>query len=125
MLLSVTHLSESANDLLRYFETNVKESFKLLDQTGEQYNRDAALYQEMSLKLASTAETLSNAITALKDTLMKVVSATNDGAQGAAVIAEEASRILAGSENVLTKAITADESAARLKDAVSMFVIPE
>ncbi len=125
VLLSVTHLSESANDLLRYFETNVKESFKLLDQTGEQYNRDAALYQEMSLKLASTAETLSNAITALKDTLMKVVSATNDGAQGAAVIAEEASRILAGSENVLTKAITADESAARLKDAVSMFVIPE
>jgi hypothetical protein len=125
VLLSVTHLSESANDLLRYFETNVKESFRLLDQIGEQYNNDAALNQEMSLKLTSTAETLSGAIAALKDTLMKVVSATNEGAQGAGVIAEEASKILAGSENVLTKAISADESASRLKEAVSKFVIPE
>lgn len=125
VLLSVTHLSESANDLLNYFETNVKESFKLLEHIGEQYNHDAALNQEMAIRLASTAETLSNAITALNETLMKVVTATNDGARGAAVIAEEASRILVGSESVLTKAISADESASRLKDAVSKFVIPD
>ena len=125
VLLSVNHLSESANGLLNYFETNVKNSFMLLDKTGEQYNEDAALYQEMSLKLASTAESLTAAITALNETLMKVVYATNDGAKGAAVIAEEASRILSGSENVLSKAISADESASRLKEAVSKFVIPE
>jgi len=125
VLLSVNHLSESANGLLNYFETNVKNSFMLLDKTGEQYNEDAALYQEMSLKLASTAESLTVAITALNETLMKVVYATNDGAKGAAVIAEEASRILSGSENVLSKAISADESASRLKEAVSKFVIPE
>jgi methyl-accepting chemotaxis protein len=125
VLLSVTHLSESANGLLNYFESNVKNSFKLLDKTGEQYNEDAALYQEMSLKLASTAESLSEAIIALNDTLMKVVHATNDGAKGAAVIAEEASRILSGSEDVLSKAVSADESASRLKDVVAKFVIPE
>ena len=125
VLLSVTYLSESANGLLNYFESNVKNSFKLLDKTGEQYNEDAALYQEMSLKLASTAESLSEAIIALNDTLMKVVHATNDGAKGAAVIAEEASRILSGSEDVLSKAVSADESASRLKDVVAKFVIPE
>ena len=125
VLLTVNHLSESANGLLNYFETNVKNSFMLLDKTGEQYNEDAALYQEMSLKLASTAESLTAAITALNETLMKVVYATNDGAKGAAVIAEEASKILSGSENVLSKAISADESASRLKEAVSKFVIPE
>jgi len=125
VLLSVNHLSESANGLLNYFETNVKNSFMLLDKTGEQYNEDAALYQEMSLKLASTAESLTAAITALNETLMKVVYATNDGAKGAAVIAEEASRILSGSEDVLSKAISADESASRLKEVVAKFVIPE
>ena len=125
VLLTVNHLSESANGLLNYIETNVKNSFMLLDKTGEQYNEDAALYQEMSLKLASTAESLTAAITALNETLMKVVYATNDGAKGAAVIAEEASKILSGSENVLSKAISADESASRLKEAVSKFVIPE
>ncbi len=125
VLLSVNHLSDSASGLLNYFETNVKNSFKLLDQTGEQYSQDAAFYQEMSLKLSSTAESLSEAITALNNTLIKVVFATNDGARGASVIAEEASRILLGSEDVLAKAVSANESAERLKNVVSSFIITE
>lgn len=125
VLLSVNHLSESANELLTYFKTNVKDSFQLLDQTGEQYNYDAEFYQEMSFKLASTAESVSKAIIALNTTLEKVVRATNDGARGSTIIAEEASRILIGSENVLEKAISADENASKLREAVSKFIIVE
>ena len=125
VLQSVNHLSESANDLLNYIETNVKESYSLLDMTGEQYNQDAMLYQEMSLKLASTAESLSAAILQLNNTIEKVVTATNDGAKGASVIAKEASRILVGSEDVLKKAISADENALKLREAVSKFVIDD
>lgn len=125
VLKSVKHLSESANDLLNYVDTNVKESFELLDKTGEQYNQDAVFYQEMSLKLASTAEQLSHAIKALDSTIGKVVSATEDGARGATIIADEATRILSGSENVLRKAISADKNAEELMQAVSKFKLSE
>ncbi len=122
---SVKHLSESANDLLNYVDTNVKDSFELLDKTGEQYNQDAVFYQEMSLKLAATAEQLSHAIGALDTTIGKVVSATEDGARGASIIADEATRILSGSENVLHKAISADMNAEQLMQAVSKFRLSE
>ncbi len=118
---SVQNLSESAKSLLTYVDTHVTDSFNLLDKTGEQYNHDAEFYQEMSLKLASTAEQLSKAIGALDSTIGKVVTATMDGAKGASVIAEEASRILSGSENVLNKAVSADKNAEELMQAVSKF----
>lgn len=125
VLLSVNNLSESADELLNYIETNVNESYNLLDRTGEQYNQDARLYQEMSMKLFSTAESLSSAILQLNNTIEKVAAATNDGAKGASVIADEASKILIGSEDVLNKAVSADENASRLREAVEKFIIDD
>lgn len=56
------NLAMSSQDILNYIDNNVKADYELLLQTGEQYQNDAKLINDISIEVTSSAKSMNNSI---------------------------------------------------------------
>ncbi|SEV83973.1 methyl-accepting chemotaxis protein [[Clostridium] fimetarium] len=67
------NLSISAQDILEYIETNVKSDYELLLQTGDQYQDDAKLINNISTEITSSAKLMNTSIEEISNVINFVI----------------------------------------------------
>lgn len=70
------NLSSSSQDILEYIDNNVKADYQLLLETGEQYENDAKLINNISSEVTASAQTMNQFIKEIRKVIDNVVEMT-------------------------------------------------
>lgn len=120
---AVDNLSESSNRLLVFMNTDVSDDYNTMISVGDKYSNDAEFVNKLVTEFSSTSEELLASITDVLKTIEGVAQAASEGAEGTTDIASTVSEVNSKSNYVLEEALKAKESAVRLKEEISKFVI--
>jgi len=120
---SVQVLSESAEQVLGFLEDKVVKDYDMLAVTGEQYNNDAQLLNEMVTNLSATTQQLYASIQTMAKAINDVAVASEEGASETSDLANEAAVIVERTNEVLKKTNDVNKSADRLLELVSIFKV--
>ena len=89
VVASVDNLASSSNDLLGFVSNDVDKDYKMMLLATEQYNADAASVNNMIMDFSATSEELLASMQNMIKAISEISSATNEGAEGTANIAEK------------------------------------
>ena len=123
VVLSVTNLWNSSEELLDFIEKQVLNDYKSQVETGEKYDRDAELVDALVTDFAATAQQLDASIQSIIKAIGEVASAANEGAEGTAEIARKSSVVAERSDEVIRQADISRESTEKLLELVERFKI--
>ncbi|MCX7841561.1 MAG: methyl-accepting chemotaxis protein [Clostridia bacterium] len=118
---AVEGLSCNSEKILEFIDKSVMTDYKKLIETGEQYHKDAELFNGMMTEFSATAQQLNASISAMVTAIEEVSSSVIEGAKGSedintkiAVISEEINKVmLLSGENL--------NSIAKLEQLISKF----
>jgi methyl-accepting chemotaxis protein len=88
-----SNLSISSQDVLHYLNTNVKDDYVLLLQTGDQYENDAKLINHISSELTSSAKMMNSSIDKISKVIDVVVDMSDKTSQSTKEINQSLSKI--------------------------------
>jgi methyl-accepting chemotaxis protein len=120
---SVQILSESAEQVLGFLEDKVVKDYDMLAVTGEQYNNDAQLLNEMVTSLSATTEQLYASIQTMAEAINDVAVASEEGASETSDLANKAADIVERAGDVMKKTNDVNKSIDRLLELVSIFKV--
>mgnify|MGYP000880146762 CR=1 FL=1 len=120
---SVQNLSVSAEQVLEFLENKVLKDYDMFVETGEQYNDDAMLIDEMVADFSATSEQLYASVQGMVSAITDVASAAEKGAAETSEMAEEAEVIVNRTNEVLKQTHAVNESSNKLLDIVSLFKV--
>ncbi|NLM73299.1 MAG: methyl-accepting chemotaxis protein [Clostridiaceae bacterium] len=123
VLESVQSLSGSVEQVLDFLENYVVKDYEMLVETGEQYNNDAQLLNEMVTNLSATTEQLYASINSMSKAINDVASASEEGASETTELANEAEEIARRTREVLKQIQDVNKSAEKLLELVSIFKV--
>jgi len=123
VVTAVKSLQEGAIELLDYLNRQVVPDYVKLVKTGEQYNEDSVIFDELTTGLSSTSENLLASIYDISVALNEVSDATNEGANGIVTIAQKTGDIVKLSNNVITLSNKSKDSTDKLVEMVAKFKI--
>lgn len=109
VVTSVGKLTYSSNQMLEFFQTNVKDDYTLFINTSEQYSNDANYVDQLVTDFSDTAQSLTDSIQDLLKAIEGIASASSDGAEGTTNIARKAS-------SISEKAMKVEHQASSIKD---------
>lgn len=120
---SVNVLSETAEQVLGFLEHRVVKDYHRMVVTGEQYNQDAQLVNDMVTSLSATTEELYASIQSMTKAINDVAVASEAGAMETSDLANEVAMIVKRTGEVLQKTQDVNQSADRLLKTVSIFKV--
>lgn len=120
---SVHILSDSAEQVLRFVEDKVVKDYDMLVETGEQYDNDAQLLNDMVTNLSATTEELYASIQNMAQAIDHVAEASEEGAEETIELAGEVAVIAKKTVEILQKTNDVSKSADRLLELVSVFKV--
>jgi methyl-accepting chemotaxis protein len=120
---AVKALVKDAATLLDYVEHTVIHDYGILVHTGEQYYTDANTVNEMVTEIKRISDQLQTSIHYVKQAIQEVAAASNQGAEGAAVISEKSTSIVSQTEKVVKQTKANKESVDVLNEMVQFFQI--
>lgn len=118
---SVGNLTLCSQEAIRFLDQTVIGDYELLVQSGEQYYRDAAFFEQLLGELNETAEGVRDAIHAMTVSISEITQVNNQFARDTQVIAEQAGGILLKSREVAGAAGRTQESADELRSGIDHF----
>jgi methyl-accepting chemotaxis protein len=120
---SVKNLSDSSNKLLIFMNTNVSHDYDTLLGVADRYNKDAEFVDSLVTEFSATSEELLASVDTMLTAIDEVTRAANEGAAGTVDIAERVSQANSKSEYVLQETLKVKESAKKLDDQISKFIV--
>lgn len=117
------NLSIGAQELLNFLSDEMKPSYELLMNSGEQYSEDAEFVNRMSEEISSAVGTMSNSIEQVSASIQSVSSIAQQSAAGTEEISSTVGTSVETIEEVVKSARNQAETAAKLKELVSKFKI--
>lgn len=120
---SVENLSLSAKSLLSFIEQQVIPDYQKLVTTGEQYEYDAKLVNDLMSEFSKISKDIKYSVEQFHITIEQIADASGDGAAGAVNIAERVQTITEESSKVLKLTAVSGESCDALDKVVSIFVL--
>lgn len=120
---SVEEIVTASTQLLTFMDTRVIKDYKILVETGEQYNSDANTVDEMVSELTKSAEQLKESITYIRRAVDEVTTASQEGAKGSSDIADKSTSIFQETDQVHAQSNKNKEIAAKLIQLVQFFKI--
>lgn len=123
VLESVGNLSGSSLNILNFIDTRVRKDYEALVETGEQYNNDAKLVNDIMTELSATSEELAASIDNMVKAIQEIGTAVNEETEGTSQIAERTFEVTAKSKEVLDCAYRAKDSTVSLLSLVSKIKI--
>ncbi|WP_435788209.1 methyl-accepting chemotaxis protein [Clostridium sp.] len=123
VVTAVDSLKESSTELLNYLDTQVVPDYQKLVNTGDQYNDDSIIFDELVTDLSATSEQLLASIHDISTALNEVSSTSTEGASSIGIIAEKTSNIVKMSNDVISISNNSKESTEKLVEMVSKFKI--
>lgn len=125
VLQSVENLTKNSSQLLEFINLQVLKDYETLVKTGEQYNEDANVVNEIVTDLSATSEELASSIQNIMKAIQGIATASNEGAQGTTQIAERVSNITIEVKEVSENIQNTKEIAEVLLESVSVLQITE
>lgn len=120
---AVSNLVEAAESMLGFMDSQVKKDYDAMQETGERYSEDARYVEELVTDFSATSEELLASIQSMLTAISETGSATNEGAEGAGVIAAGAEQIIGRSGSIVAEMEEIKLSSAQLLSAVSRFKV--
>jgi methyl-accepting chemotaxis protein len=118
---SVQNLSNSATNVLDFIDEEVIKEFEETINTADQYNKDAAMFNDMMVDFSATSQQLNASITNITNSIKEVTTAVNEGAAGVEDIASKSNDIVGKTNDVNNLSEVNAENARILKELVSKF----
>ncbi|MFV0343008.1 MAG: methyl-accepting chemotaxis protein [Anaerocolumna sp.] len=118
---AVEGLIDDSKNLLAFVDDEVIKDYKTMVETGEQYNKDAYMVEEVVVDVKKSTDKLMESIQYIKKAIDEVALATNEGAIGSSEIAEKSSSIADKTSDVLEQAKSNEESVAKLYELIKFF----
>lgn len=112
------NISNNAEQVLKHLDTNVKEDYEILIDTGNKYQEDARFISKMSTEIAGTAEAMLSAIEEVSEAIQSVAAT----AQGSATISEDIMRSINEASLSLEEVAKSTQSQAELAEKLSTLV---
>jgi methyl-accepting chemotaxis protein len=123
IIAAVVDLSSSSSEILEFIDGHVLKDYETLVSTSEEYSHSSVGMNDMVMDFSASSEELFATIRNMVQTIDNITSASNEEAQGAYNIAQEASAIAGKSNEVIKLAETTKDKSNSLVDAVSVFKI--
>lgn len=123
VLESVHNLSECSEQVLDFLENKVVRDYDMLVETGEKYNNDARMIDDIVADFSATSEELYSSVHSIMKAINDVAAAATEGSAETTDMAGEAGLVAAKAVEVMELARMVRESAEKLLNAVSLFKI--
>lgn len=120
---AVENLAQDAKRLLEFLATDVAASYDMFDGVAEAYNQDAEEIDALISDFSATSQELLASIDGVLDAMDEIANATNEGAQGTTDIAQKTLDVKSRTEEVSGEVDKCDNTAKRLNEEISVFVI--
>lgn len=118
---AVKNLADSSNQILDFIDKDVLGDYNKLIETGEQYHKDAELFNQTMEEFSATAEELNASITEIVKAINDVTVTINDGARDVENIAAKTTSVMGKIGSVKKSADENNESAENLNKLVEKF----
>lgn len=118
-----SNLSENSQDLLGFIENNVKKDYKLLVDTGVQYEKDAEFVSDMSEEIATYAKSLSTSLDQVSNAIQTVSATAEESAAGTEEITVSINDTTMSVVDVAKSVQNQAELAQMLNNLVQKFII--
>ncbi|WP_379137847.1 methyl-accepting chemotaxis protein [Paenibacillus sp. sgz500958] len=123
VLESVRGIRLASEKALEFIDQTVIHDYSRLVDTGEQYFKDAATFENLVVDFSATSEELLASIQTVSQSIKEVTISNNESAVGTHDIAERTAEMLSKSEDMSNLMKTTEDTALKLIEAVSRFKI--
>lgn len=123
VLESVHNLSECSEHVLDFLENKVAKDYDMLVETGEKYNSDARMIDDMVADFSATSEELYSSVQSIMRAINDVAEAASEGSAETMDMANEANIVVAKADEVMEQAKIVRDSAEKLLSVVSVFKV--
>jgi len=123
VLESVHHLAECSEQVLDFLENKVAKDYDTLVETGEKYNSDANMIDDMVADFSATSEELYSSVHSIMRIINDVAEAATEGSAETMDMANEANIVAAKANEMLEQARIVKNSADKLLSVVSLFKV--
>lgn len=123
VLESVHNLSVCSEHVLDFLENKVVRDYDILVETGEKYNSDARMIDDMVTDFSATSEELYSSVHTIMKAINDVAEAATEGSAETTDMASEANIVAAKACEVMEQARVVKQSAKKLLNVVSLFRI--
>ena len=120
---SVQNLAENSQQVLKFLDNQVVKDYDMMVDTGEQYNKDALLIDNMVTDFSATSQELTASIQNMLKAISEVTAATNEGASGTTNVAQKATTMAERTDEVLKQTGSVMKSSEKLFTLVSKFKV--
>lgn len=123
ILGAVENLSVSSGEIMEFIDKKVLNDYESLVNISDRYSQSSSNINDLVTDFSATSEELLASIQNMVKTIDGIAVASNEEAQGATNIAQEATQIALMSNDVIKKAGSAKEKSDSLINTVSIFKI--
>jgi methyl-accepting chemotaxis protein len=123
VVISVQNLSDNSRKILDFIDTKVMKDYEVLVQTGEQYNNDAYMIDDIVTELSATTQELSASMQNMIKAINEIAASSTEEADGISQIAHSSSDVAGKAKEVLDCARKTNESTVKLVSLVSRIKI--
>ncbi|MCQ4088247.1 methyl-accepting chemotaxis protein [Saccharibacillus sp. JS10] len=118
---SVDNLQHQTGRLLQFMTTDIARDYKMMQENTDSYLQDALYIENMVSDFSATSEQLSASVQNLAKAITEIANANGEAASGTQTIFDQASDVLAMSEEVSVQAKRTSESSERLDGIAGRF----
>lgn len=123
VLKAVEHLTHCSQEAITFMDQTVLEDYELLVQSGEQYYRDAAFFEELLGAFSEAAGEIRTSIHSMAVSISEITQVNSQFAGDTALIAEQANGILQQSVVVAGTIGQTQVSADELRNGIARFKV--
>ncbi|ADK16661.1 MULTISPECIES: methyl-accepting chemotaxis protein [Clostridium] len=116
-------LSKSGQDILDYISNNVNPNYKLLMNTGIQYEKDAAFIKNMAEEISTSSKQMDNAISNISGSVENISATSEESAASSEDIMSSINEITKAVSEVSESAQSQAELAQKLNEMVHKFKV--
>lgn len=118
---TVEDIVSDSRQMLEFMDTKVIKDYGVLVKTGEQYNDDADIVEQMVREIKTSAIQLSESISYIRRAIDEVTKASQEGSKGSSDIAENSASIYHKTNDVLEQVNKNKTIAANLSEIMKFF----
>lgn len=116
-------MSECSEQVLDFLENKVAKDYDMLVETGEKYNNDAQMIDDMVADFSATSEELYSSVHSIMRAINDVAEAATEGAADTMNMAHETNIVAAKATEVMEQAKIVRDSAEKLLQVVTLFKV--
>jgi methyl-accepting chemotaxis protein len=121
--VTVEEIVDDSKQLLDFMDTKVIKDYGVMVTTGEQYDKDAGIIDEMVTEIRNSTAQLGESISYIRRAIDEVTTASQEGSKGSAEIADKSTSIFHKTNDVLEQANSSKTIAENLHKLVTFFQV--